>query len=108
MGGAETRTMLGQSADLERRFAMETTGLIYVVGGIFLVILAVLWFLLPFAVFGTKPILQKMLSEIQLTNQILDDIRASPDSSPDTSSVKGSETATPSNTARDAVGMPYK
>jgi hypothetical protein len=87
---------------------MESMGIVYAIGVIFLVILAILWFFLPFAIFGTKPLLEKLLAETQLTNQILDDIRASPDSSPEASPDNTEVTATAVNTARDAIGMPYK
>lgn len=38
---------------------------------IFLIVLAVLWFLLPFAVFGVKDLLQQILYETKKTNEIL-------------------------------------
>lgn len=38
---------------------------------IFLIVLAVLWFLLPFAVFGVKDLLQQMLYETKKTNELL-------------------------------------
>lgn len=38
---------------------------IAVIVGIFLIILAILWFLLPFAVFGTKAILKDILAELK-------------------------------------------
>ena len=38
---------------------------------IFLLILAILWFLLPFAIFGTKGKLDDIKSELQNTNQKL-------------------------------------
>lgn len=37
----------------------------------FLVILAVLWFLLPFAIFGTKDKLAALIAESQRTNEAL-------------------------------------
>ena len=33
---------------------------------VFLIVLAILWFLLPFAVFGVKPLLAEILLELQL------------------------------------------
>jgi len=41
---------------------------------LFLMALGVLWFFLPFAVFGTKPKLDKILLELQLLNKTLKDI----------------------------------
>jgi len=37
----------------------------------FLVTLAILWFLLPFAIFGTKDLLQQLIKETKETNQLL-------------------------------------
>jgi hypothetical protein len=44
---------------------------IYFVVSIFVLILAVLWFLLPFAIFGTKSKLDEIRSEIRDTNNKL-------------------------------------
>lgn len=41
---------------------------------LFLMALGVLWFFLPFAVFGTKPKLDKILLELQTLNKTLKDI----------------------------------
>jgi len=49
---------------------------------IFLIVLAILWFCLPFAVFGTQPKIEKVLAEVRRTNQILEDIRSDIRSSP--------------------------
>jgi len=38
---------------------------------IFLLILAILWFILPFAIFGIKPKLDKILEELDKTNRLL-------------------------------------
>ena len=38
---------------------------IAVIVGLFLLVLAILWFLLPFAVFGTKAILKDILAELK-------------------------------------------
>jgi len=37
----------------------------------FLVALAILWFLLPFAIFGTKDLLKQLIKETKETNQLL-------------------------------------
>ncbi len=55
---------------------MEAGGALYIVGVLFLFVLAVLWFFLPFAIFGTQPKLDKMLAETQKTNALLTEIRA--------------------------------
>ena len=47
-----------------------------VVATLFLFVLAILWFLLPFAVFGTKPLLGKMLAELQMLNKTMKEISA--------------------------------
>jgi ABC-type Na+ efflux pump permease subunit len=38
---------------------------------LFLIGLAILWFLLPFAIFGTKDILSHILAEQKRTNELL-------------------------------------
>lgn len=43
---------------------------------VFLIILVLLWFFLPFAVFGTKGILEKILKEQMITNQLLAELHA--------------------------------
>ncbi len=42
---------------------------------LFLVVLVILWFLLPFAIFGTKDKLDTLISETKETNQELKKIR---------------------------------
>ena len=44
-------------------------GILHVIGMIFLFILAVLWFFLPFAIFGTQPKIDKLLVEAKSANQ---------------------------------------
>lgn len=39
--------------------------------GIFLVITLILWFFLPFAVFGVKDLLQQLINEQKTTNALL-------------------------------------
>lgn len=43
----------------------------------FLALLAILWFLLPFAVFGTKELLQKLIDEIIKTRESIDKLSES-------------------------------
>lgn len=38
---------------------------------LFLVVLAILWFLLPFAIFGTKALLQELIDETKKNNELL-------------------------------------
>ncbi len=40
-------------------------------GGLFVLLLAVLWILVPFAIFGIKPRLSALLKEQERTNEIL-------------------------------------
>ena len=54
---------------------MEEAGVLYLVVGLFLIVLAILWFLLPFAIFGTKPKLDELLAETKKTNTELAEIR---------------------------------
>ncbi len=55
---------------------MEAFGVLTVIGVVFLIILAILWFLLPFAVFGTQPKIEKLIEEAKRTNALLEQIRA--------------------------------
>jgi ribosomal protein L37E len=55
---------------------MEPGGALYLIGMIFLAVLAVLWFLLPFAVFGIQPKIVKVLAEMARTNELLTEISA--------------------------------
>jgi hypothetical protein len=50
-------------------------GILYVIGMIFLFILAILWVFLPFAIFGTQPKIDKLLVEAKSANRHLADIR---------------------------------
>jgi hypothetical protein len=43
---------------------------------VFLVILAILWFMLPFAIFGTKDKLDELIAESKATNEHLAALRA--------------------------------
>lgn len=38
---------------------------------LFLLVLAILWMCMPFAIFGTKPILRELLAEQKKTNKLL-------------------------------------
>ena len=41
------------------------------IGFLFLLLLVILWILVPFAVFGIKPLLRQLLEEQRRTNQLL-------------------------------------
>lgn len=41
------------------------------------IVLCVVWIILPFAIFGTKPLLRELIRETQRTNQLLEQIAAS-------------------------------
>ncbi|MBA6396194.1 hypothetical protein [Colwellia sp. BRX10-4] len=43
---------------------------------LFLVVLAILWFLLPFAIFGTKDKLSELITESKKTNEQLSALRS--------------------------------
>ena len=49
---------------------------LFIVVGVFLIILLVLWFLLPFAIFGTKDKLNELINETKKTNDQLEKLRA--------------------------------
>lgn len=51
-------------------------GIVAVVIGLFVLLLAVLWFCLPFAVFGIKPLLREVLAQQRITNEYLQDLAA--------------------------------
>jgi len=38
---------------------------------IFLIVLAILWFFLPFAIFGTKDLIEQQIKESKETNKLL-------------------------------------
>ena len=44
---------------------------LFIVVGVFLIILLILWFLLPFAIFGTKDKLNDLINETKKTNDRL-------------------------------------
>lgn len=46
------------------------TGLSFIVV-IFLFVLAILWFFLPFAIFGTKDLIEQQIKESKETNKLL-------------------------------------
>lgn len=55
---------------------MEALGGFYLIVVIFLFVLAILWFLLPFAIFGTKDKLSELIAENKKTNEQLAALRS--------------------------------
>ena len=53
----------------------ETLGGIYIFVALFLLVLAVLWFFLPFAIFGIKDKLNELIQETKRTNKELVKLR---------------------------------
>ena len=53
---------------------IETFAGLYLFVVIFLVVLAICWIVLPFALIGTKPLLRQLLTEARRTNELLDRI----------------------------------
>lgn len=44
--------------------------------GLVLLVIAILWIALPFAVFGTKPLLRELIDELKKNNQLLANIQS--------------------------------
>jgi hypothetical protein len=55
---------------------MEALGGLYLIVALFLFVLAILWFLLPFAIFGTKDKLSELIAETKKTNEQLSALRS--------------------------------
>ena len=55
---------------------MEALGGFYLIVVLFLFALAILWFLLPFAIFGTKDKLNELIAENKKTNEQLTALRS--------------------------------
>lgn len=43
-----------------------------ILGGAFLLTVAIFWFLVPFAIFGIKPLLQELIAQQKRTNELLE------------------------------------
>lgn len=54
---------------------LSNVGVVELLMVLFLVVLAIPWFLLPFAVFGTKSKLDELISEARQTNAELEKLR---------------------------------
>ena len=53
-------------------------GTFYLFAVVFLLYLAIVWVFLPFAIFGTKPLLRKLIAETQRTNELLAKLAGQP------------------------------
>lgn len=51
-------------------------GGIIAIGIILLIVLAILWFCLPFAVFGTKPLIEEAIREQKALRKAIEDLHA--------------------------------
>jgi hypothetical protein len=60
----------------------EAMGMIYLAVGIFGLVLAVCWIVLPFALIGLKPLLRELIREQKRTNELLAKQTANADRSP--------------------------
>jgi hypothetical protein len=49
----------------------ETLGGLYIALVVFMIVLALAWIIMPFAIIGTKPILRELLDEQKRTNALL-------------------------------------
>lgn len=43
--------------------------------GVFLFVVAILWFLVPFAIFGIKPLLRQLIAQTSRTNALLEELQ---------------------------------
>ncbi len=55
---------------------MSGLGTLTLVTTLLLIVVAILWILMPFAVFGTKPKLDEAIAELKKTNAKLDELNA--------------------------------
>jgi hypothetical protein len=46
-------------------------GILYLIGVIFVIVLAICWIILPFALIGLKPLLRELIKEQKRTNELL-------------------------------------
>ena len=51
---------------------MEIVMALYLIAIVLGVVLIIAWTILPFAIIGTKPLLRKLLAEVQVTNALLE------------------------------------
>jgi hypothetical protein len=55
-----------------RERLMEIVMVFYSLGVVLAIVLIIAWTILPFAIIGTKPLLRKLLAEVQATNALLE------------------------------------
>jgi len=51
---------------------MASFGILYLIGFVFVIVLAISWIILPFALIGTKPLLRQLIAEVRRNNELLD------------------------------------
>jgi hypothetical protein len=62
----------------EENKMMEGLGILYLIGVVFVIVLAIAWIILPLALIGTKPLLRQLIKEQQRTNELLGAPRETP------------------------------
>lgn len=60
-----------------------TSGILTLAAVVFGIVLLVLWVLLPFAMFGIKPLLSTLIEEQRKTNELLAKVAATSSTSPE-------------------------
>ena len=51
---------------------MGEVGAGFIIAGVILcLVVIVMWIILPFAIFGTKPLIERLIAEVRKTNEIL-------------------------------------
>lgn len=60
-----------------------TSGVLILAAVVFGIVLLVLWVLLPFAMFGIKPLLSTLIEEQRKTNELLAKVAATSSTSPE-------------------------
>jgi hypothetical protein len=64
------------------------TQILIMIATVTLVVLAILWCALPFAVFGTKPLLQELIDVTKEQNELLAQLKARPVVTPATAATR--------------------
>jgi hypothetical protein len=86
----------------------QTLGGIYVFVVLFLVVLAILWFFLPFAIFGTKSKLDALILEMKKTNTELEKLRSQLSTTSLPNSAPSAETFSEREFTHDQLMAKYK
>lgn len=67
------RTFAGYDAGTQRGVSMASTlGSLMGIWALVALFIAILWILMPFAIFGTKPLLKTLIAEQKKTNKLLE------------------------------------